>query len=40
MNFKMPGAVMPDFENRMAVIAKEAYYGPLNILVKWLIIGG
>jgi acyl-[acyl-carrier-protein] desaturase len=30
MNFKMPGAVMPDFENRMAVIAKEANYGPLQ----------
>ncbi|OKA27517.1 hypothetical protein BJR05_16455 [Bacillus cereus] len=29
-NFKMPGAVMPDFENRMAVIAKEANYGPLQ----------
>lgn len=29
-NFKMPGAVMPDFENRMAVIAKEANYGPLH----------
>ncbi|EEK69897.1 acyl-[acyl-carrier protein] desaturase [Bacillus mycoides] len=26
----MPGAVMPDFENRMAVIAKEANYGPLH----------
>ena len=26
----MPGAVMPDFENRMAVIAKEANYGPLQ----------
>ncbi len=30
MNFKMPGAVMPDFENRMAIIAKEANYGPLE----------
>ncbi len=30
MNFKMPGAVMPNFENRMAVIAKEANYGPLQ----------
>ena len=26
----MPGAAMPDFENRMAVIAKEANYGPLQ----------
>ncbi|WP_059170418.1 acyl-ACP desaturase [Bacillus sp. FJAT-27445] len=30
MNFQMPGAVMPDFENRMAIIAKEANYGPLE----------
>lgn len=30
MNFKMPGAVMPDFEDRMAIIAKEANYGPLE----------
>ncbi len=30
MNFQMPGAVMPDFENRMAIIAKEANYGPLQ----------
>ncbi len=29
-NFKMRGAVMPNFENRMAVIAKEANYGPLQ----------
>ncbi|MEJ9255904.1 PepSY domain-containing protein [Bacillus pretiosus] len=29
-NFKMPGAVMPDFENRMAVIVKEVNYGPLH----------
>ncbi|WP_232696646.1 acyl-ACP desaturase [Brevibacillus daliensis] len=30
MNFKMPGAVMPDFEDRMSIIAKEANYGPLQ----------
>jgi acyl-[acyl-carrier-protein] desaturase len=30
MNFKMPGAVMPDFDDRMAIIAKEANYGPLE----------
>jgi acyl-[acyl-carrier-protein] desaturase len=30
MNFEMPGAVMPDFEDRMAIIAKEANYGPLE----------
>ena len=35
-NFKMPGAVMPDFENRMAVIAKEANYEYYNILIKYL----
>ncbi|RXI96327.1 acyl-ACP desaturase [Anaerobacillus alkaliphilus] len=30
MNFQMPGTVMPDFEDRMAIIAKEANYGPLE----------
>ncbi|MFK2825778.1 acyl-ACP desaturase [Bacillus sp. B190/17] len=30
MNFQMPGAVMPDFEDRMSIIAKEANYGPLE----------
>ncbi|SMO78230.1 acyl-ACP desaturase [Melghirimyces algeriensis] len=30
MNFKMPGAVMPDFEDRMGIISKEANYGPLQ----------
>ena len=30
MNFKMPGAVMPDFEDRMNIIAKKANYGPLQ----------
>jgi acyl-[acyl-carrier-protein] desaturase len=29
-NFQMPGTVMPDFEDRMAIIAKEANYGPLE----------
>jgi len=29
-NFQMPGAVMPDFDDRMAIIAKEANYGPLE----------
>ncbi|WP_280772058.1 acyl-ACP desaturase [Salipaludibacillus daqingensis] len=29
-NFQMPGAVMPDFEDRMSIIAKEANYGPLE----------
>ncbi len=30
MNFQMPGTVMPDFEDRMSIIAKEANYGPLE----------
>lgn len=30
INFKMPGCVMPDFDERMNVIAKEANYGPLQ----------
>jgi acyl-[acyl-carrier-protein] desaturase len=30
INFKMPGAVMPDFEKRMGIIAREANYGPLQ----------
>lgn len=30
INFQMPGAVMPDFEDRMSIIAKEANYGPLQ----------
>ncbi len=30
MNFQMPGTVMPDFEDRMTIIAKEANYGPLE----------
>jgi acyl-[acyl-carrier-protein] desaturase len=30
INFEMPGAVMPDFDDRMAIIAKEANYGPLE----------
>ncbi|GIM48080.1 putative acyl-[acyl-carrier protein] desaturase [Collibacillus ludicampi] len=30
IHFKMPGAVMPDFENRMGIIAREANYGPLQ----------
>jgi len=29
-NFQMPGTVMPDFEDRMNTIAKEANYGPLE----------
>lgn len=29
-NFQMPGTVMPDFEERMNTIAKEANYGPLE----------
>ncbi|MEH7113839.1 acyl-ACP desaturase [Neobacillus niacini] len=29
-NFQMPGTVMPDFEDRMSIIAKEANYGPLE----------
>lgn len=29
-HFQMPGAVMPDFENRMSVISNEANYGPLE----------
>jgi acyl-[acyl-carrier-protein] desaturase len=29
-NFQMPGTVMPDFDDRMAIIAKEANYGPLE----------
>ena len=28
LGFQMPGAGMPDFEGRMAVIAKHAHYGP------------
>jgi len=30
IDFQMPGCVMPDFDERMAVIAKEANYGPLQ----------
>ncbi|SFI78895.1 acyl-ACP desaturase [Thermoflavimicrobium dichotomicum] len=30
INFKMPGAVMPDFKSRMGIIAREANYGPLQ----------
>jgi acyl-[acyl-carrier-protein] desaturase len=30
INFQMPGCVMPDFNERMSVIAKEANYGPLQ----------
>ncbi|WP_342430742.1 acyl-ACP desaturase [Neobacillus sp. FSL H8-0543] len=30
MNFQMPGTVMPDFDDRMSIIAKEANYGPLE----------
>jgi acyl-[acyl-carrier-protein] desaturase len=30
MNFNMPGAVMPDFTDRMKVISREANYGPLQ----------
>ncbi|OLS40706.1 acyl-ACP desaturase [Bacillus sp. MRMR6] len=30
MNFSMPGAVMPDFSDRMKIIANEANYGPLQ----------
>lgn len=29
-NFSMPGVVMPDFENRMKIIANEVNYGPLQ----------
>ena len=29
-NFQMPGTVMPDFEDRMNTIAREANYGPLE----------
>ncbi len=39
-NFKMPGAVMPDFENRMAVIAKEANHGPLQYFDQVLDVSG
>jgi acyl-[acyl-carrier-protein] desaturase len=28
LNFEMPGAGMPDYDRRMAVIAKSAHYGP------------
>ncbi|WCK53449.1 acyl-ACP desaturase [Aneurinibacillus sp. Ricciae_BoGa-3] len=30
INFSMPGAVMPDFEERMGMIAKGAGYGPVE----------
>lgn len=30
INFTMPGAVMPDYDERMNVIAKEASYGPIE----------
>jgi acyl-[acyl-carrier-protein] desaturase len=30
INFQMPGCVMPNFDERMGVIAKEANYGPLQ----------
>jgi acyl-[acyl-carrier-protein] desaturase len=30
INFQMPGCVMPNFNERMGVIAKEANYGPLQ----------
>jgi acyl-[acyl-carrier-protein] desaturase len=30
INFSMPGVVMPDFSDRMKVIANEANYGPLQ----------
>ena len=30
MNFEMPGAIMPDFKDRQAIIAKEVNYGPLE----------
>ncbi|WP_286884269.1 acyl-ACP desaturase [Aneurinibacillus sp. UBA3580] len=30
INFTMPGAVMPDYEERMSVIARDASYGPIE----------
>ncbi|MGG3798874.1 acyl-ACP desaturase, partial [Metabacillus fastidiosus] len=30
INFSMPGAVMPDFKDRMKTIALDANYGPLQ----------
>jgi acyl-[acyl-carrier-protein] desaturase len=30
INFEMPGCVMPNFDERMSIIAKEANYGPLQ----------
>lgn len=42
INFQMPGSILPDFEERMTVIGKEANYGPmeyfdqvLNVLVAY-----
>ncbi|MGE5703862.1 MAG: acyl-ACP desaturase, partial [Clostridia bacterium] len=29
-NFRMPGVAMPDFDKRMAVVATEGNYGPIE----------